>query len=184
MDFNKQIALILHELDTTLHNIDTRQINIAIQLLQEHDRIFLTALGRAGFMGKSFMMRLMHMGKEVYILGETNTPNFTASDLLIICSGSGETNQFIQAAHKAKNLGGKLLLFTAAKGTTLDKLADGTIHLKAPSKNQENSQFQSVQPMASLFEQAILLTGDAMILALMSQASNKDTMFQRHSNLE
>lgn len=184
MGFKSNSNIVLEELKTVLNKVDTNEIDSAIQLIEHADKIFFTALGRAGFMGKSFVMRLMHMGKEVYVVGETNTPNFEKDDILIICSGSGETKQFIQIAEKAKSLGGKVLLFSATQGSTLTRIADCSIIIQAPSKKQTDSEFQSCQPMASLFEQGILLTGDSMILTLMENGANNDKMFQKHSNLE
>lgn len=184
MGFKSNSKIVLNELDTVLDKINTNDIDTAIELISKADKVFFTALGRAGFMGKSFVMRLMHMGKEVYVVGETNTPNFEENDILIICSGSGETKQFVQIAEKAKNFGGKLLVFTATPGSTLTKLADCSIVIQAPSKKQDDSEFCSQQPMASLFEQGILLAGDSMVLTMMENASNNAEMFNRHSNLE
>lgn len=117
------------------------------------------------------------MGREVYIVGETSTPNFGSGDLLIICSGSGETKQFIQIAEKAKSLGGKVMVFTGTPGSTLDRMSDASIIIKAPSKNQEDSTFKSVQPMASLFEQGIL------IAVCLIQCSNASAISGLFSNL-
>lgn len=185
MAFQENEQIILNELRTTLAKLDPTVIQDAIDLINSCDKIFFYALGRAGFMGKSFVMRLMHMGREVYVMGETNTPNFGPNDLLIIASGSGETGQFVQMAEKAKNrLGGKLMVFTGTPGSTLDQMADVSIVIQAPSKKQETSSFCSIQPMASLFEQSILLTGDTIVLTMMENASNPAEMFSRHSNLE
>lgn len=184
MSFNENAHVVLSELENVLNTINPKEIENAIKMITESDRIFVDALGRAGFMGKSFAMRLMHMGREIYIVGETNTPNFGEKDLLIICSGSGETKQFIQIAEKAKSLGGKVLVFTGTPGSTLTRIADGFIVINAPSKKQEDSKFTSVQPMASLFEQGILLVGDSIVLTIMNQYGDNAEMFSRHSNLE
>lgn len=184
MGFKENEQIILNELEMVLDQIPQEQIDKATDLIKKSDKIFFNALGRAGFMGKSFVMRLMHMGREVYVLGETNTPNFGEKDLLIICSGSGETKQFVQVAEKAKGFGGKVLVFTGTAGSTLDKMADASVIIKAPSKNKKNSSFVSVQPMASLFEQGILIAGDAIVLGLMEEGKDNEEMFSRHSNLE
>lgn len=184
MGFSQNAHVVLGELENVMDAVKPEEIENAIRLITESDKIFFNALGRAGFMGKSFVMRLMHMGREVYVVGETNTPNFGENDLLIICSGSGETKQFIQIAEKAKSLGGKVLVFTGTPGSTLTKIADGFIVINAPSKKKEDSEFASVQPMASLFEQGILMIGDSIILTMMEQHGNNEEMFSRHSNLE
>lgn len=184
MSFKEDERIVLGELQRVLDQVPQEQVDSAVELINGAKRIFFDALGRAGFAGKSFVMRLMHMGREVYVLGETNTPDFEDTDLLIICSGSGETKRFIDVASKAKKIGGKFLVFTATSGSTLARMADGVIEIKAPSKNQQNSTYQSAQPMASLFEQGILLAGDSIILGMMKASTNNDEMFKRHSNLE
>lgn len=184
MSFHDSERIILKELNTVMEKISSDEVTQAISLIKKSNKIFFYALGRAGFAGKSFIMRLMHMGREVYVLGETNTPNFGQNDLLIICSGSGETAQFIQIAEKAKSLGGNILVFTATPGSTLTKLASTSVILHAPSKKQEDNQFSSVQPMASLFEQGILLVGDSIILTMMEDSIDNKEMFKKHSNLE
>ncbi len=184
MSFRENKDVVLRELDTVMDRIDEREIGSAIAMVQEADKVFFYALGRAGFMGKSFVMRLMHMGKEVYVLGETNTTNFGPEDLLIICSGSGETAQFIDTARKAQRLGGKVLVFTTKPRSTLASLADGIITIPTQDKNAAAGGVASVQPMASLFEQSILLTGDTMVLTMMENATNGAEMFKKHSNLE
>ena len=184
MGFQDSARTILSELDALLSQVSEEEVERAITLIEGADKIFFHALGRAGFAGKSFVMRLMHMGREVYVLGETNTPNFGPDDLLVICSGSGATKQFVDIAEKAHALGGKVLVFTGTPGSPLASMAEGTITLKAPSKHQQDSAFTSVQPMASLFEQGILIAGDAIVLTMMERSSSNEKMFSRHSNLE
>ncbi len=46
---------------------------------------------RSGLMMRVFAMRLMHMGFESHVVGETLTPAVEKGDLLVIGSGSGET---------------------------------------------------------------------------------------------
>lgn len=184
MSFQESEHIILKELETMMDKVNPKEIDQAISLIKKSDKIFFNALGRAAFAGKSFVMRLMHMGREVYVVGETNTPNFGENDLLIICSGSGETAQFIQIAEKAKSLGGNVLVMTATPRSTLTKIATASIILPAPSKKQEDSSFKSVQPMASLYEQGILIAGDAIILTMMKQETSGPEMFKKHSNLE
>ena len=47
--------------------------------------------GRSGLAAKAFAMRLMHLGFNVYLVGETTTPAVQPDDLVIAVSGSGET---------------------------------------------------------------------------------------------
>lgn len=185
MSFQKNEQTVLNELSTVLGDVREEDVQKAIDVINSSNKIFLKALGRAADTGKCFIMRLGHMGREVYVLGETNTCNFSEGDLLVICSGSGETKEFILYAEKAKKFGGNLLVFTGNGNSTLAKMADAVILIKAPSKNQGSSDFKSVQPMASLFEQGILIAGDAIILTMMDESDEDNAeMFSRHSNLE
>ena len=54
-------------------------------------RIFIAGIGRSGLIGKTFAMRLVHMGFLVYIVGDATTPAIQANDLLVIVTGSGTT---------------------------------------------------------------------------------------------
>ncbi|MGX7197873.1 6-phospho-3-hexuloisomerase [Enterococcus olivae] len=185
MSLNIYEQRILKEVNESLEMVSNEEFDDALELISEAEKIFVLALGRAGFAIKSFGMRLMHMGKEAYVVGETITPNFEAGDLLIIASGSGETKQFLQMAEKAQGFGGKVLTFTGNGNSTLANLADGKVVIPAPSKNVDESDFISVQPMASLYEQSVLLLGDAIILGLMETSDKaNEEMFKKHSNLE
>ena len=57
-------------------------------------------------------MRLMHMGKQVYVVGEIVTPSIQQGDLLLIVSGSGETESLVAMAKKAKRLGATIATVT------------------------------------------------------------------------
>lgn len=145
MSFRENQQTALKELEYVLDKVDEEKIVQATELINASNKIFFNALGRAAFAGKSFVMRLMHMGREVYVVGETNTPNFGPNDLLIICSGSGETKQFIQIAEKAKSLGGKVMVFTGTPDSILDQMSDASVIIKAPSKNQADRAFEVIR---------------------------------------
>ncbi|HCM86065.1 MULTISPECIES: 6-phospho-3-hexuloisomerase [Enterococcus] len=185
MGLNKYEEQVLRENSQSLDRISNEEFDTALELVEKAPKIFVLALGRAGFAIKSFAMRLMHMGKDAYVVGETITPNFEKNDLLVIASGSGETKQFLQMAEKAQYFGGKVLALTGNGDSTLANLSDAKVVIPAPSKNVAESSFASVQPMASLYEQTVLLLGDSIVLGLMerSDKENKE-MFKKHSNLE
>jgi len=59
------------------------------------------------------------------------------------------------------------------------------IQIRAPSKNQKESTFSSRQPMASLYEQSLLVACDAVVMTLASQnKAPEEALFKRHANLE
>jgi 6-phospho-3-hexuloisomerase len=185
MAFDQFTRTVLDELDQSLSKLDGAACDQAVESIETADKIFVLGLGRLGLMLKSLAMRLMHMGREVYVVGETITPNYGPADLLIVGSASGETKQLTSIAEKAKGIGGRVLAITGSPGSTITGIADTTIVVPAPSKNQAESTFSSVQPMASLFEQGVLLLGDSLVLALMAKSTkDNDQMFIKHANLE
>ncbi|MGV9869266.1 6-phospho-3-hexuloisomerase [Rhodococcus koreensis] len=185
MPFDQFPAIVLSELEKSLSQLDSASCDQAVEMIASADKVFVLGLGRLGLMLKSLAMRLMHMGREVYVVGETITPNYGPTDLLIIGSASGETKQLTQIAEKAKGLGGRVLALTGTPGSTITGIADVSVLIPAPSKNQSESGFTSAQPMASLFEQAVLLLGDSLVLALMARSTqDNDQMFTKHANLE
>lgn len=131
-------------------------------------------------------MRLMHMGKKSYVVGETCTPNITENGVLVICSGSGSTKSLVNHAGKAKSVGAKIALITIDPDSPIAQMADVVVEISAPSpKSAKEGDIQSIQPMGSLFEQSEGLFMDASILMLMEKNHmDSDTMFGRHANME
>ena len=149
-------------------------------------QVFVAGAGRSGLAVKAFAMRLMHMGTNAYVVGETVTPNLTAGDLIVFGSGSGSTGSLVGMAKKAKAIGAKIALLSILGESPIAELADIVIRIPAPTpKIERDTGFTSVQPMGSLFEQSLLLALDAIILMLMERSDkDSDTMFTRHANLE
>lgn len=84
MDAKLYITEIINELTFVKDSIREDDCTKLIDTIQQSQRVFCYGLGRAGFSMKAFTMRLMHMGKEVYFLTETITPNFGPGDLFIV----------------------------------------------------------------------------------------------------
>ena len=82
---------IIKELDQSSKTIKPEQITDLIQKIKNHKRIFVYGTGRSGLMLKALAMRLMQMGLDAYVVGETTTPSVQEGDLLIVASASGET---------------------------------------------------------------------------------------------
>ena len=177
---------VVKELERTLSMVSAADAEKMADLVLASKKIFVAGAGRSGFACKAFAMRLMHMGFESYVVGETVTPNLEADDILIIGSGSGETGSLVAMAGKAKKIGAKLALVTIFPDSTIGKLADVAVKIPAPTpKVATDSGFKSIQPMGSLFEQSLLIFLDSLVMRLMEKRGNdSDTMFTRHANLE
>lgn len=178
--------LVLNELQSVLSRVSSTDAENFVKGLMVAKKIFVSGAGRSGFAAKAFAMRLMHFGLEAHVIGETTTPNYGTGDLLVVCSGSGETGSLVSIVEKAKRIGGKIALVTIVPESTIGRAADYRVQIPAPSpKASAGAVVASIQPMGSLFEQALLLFLDSTILRLMElQKNDSGNMFKRHANLE
>ncbi|GAA3313141.1 hypothetical protein GCM10020331_002560 [Ectobacillus funiculus] len=61
------------------------------------------------------------------------------------------------AQKKRKSIGATLAVVTISPESTIGQLADIVVKLPGSPKDQEGAQYKTIQPMASLFEQTLLL---------------------------
>ncbi len=167
-------------------NLNFEEIEKAIEAIQNARSIFVMGAGRSGFVAKAFAMRLMHCGYNVYVVGETVTPRIGKNDLLIAISGSGETTSVVNISKKAKELiGSKLMAITSNKDSTLAKIADIILYIKAKIKTEKDEELSKIAPLGTMFELTVMIFLDALIAELMSlrNLTEKD-LENRHAVLE
>lgn len=186
MNTTEYARKIAEELKRTLAEVSPEASERLVDMLLDAKKILVAGAGRSGLAVKAFAMRLMHMGFDVYVVGETVTPNLGKDDVLLVASGSGETASLVVMARKAKEIGARLATVTIRAEGSVGALADVAVKVPAPTpKANVGESFQSIQPMGSLFEQSLLLFLDAVILRLMEKrGDDSGTMFARHANLE
>lgn len=181
---DEEIKRVLTEISEVLGQIEETSIFQAVDLIAGSDRIFVTGAGRSGLCMRAFSQRLMHLGKQVHVLGETTTPSAQPGDLLIIGSGSGKTKGLMAIAEKAIGIGVNILLITTSLNSPMAAMTANKIIIPASSLNPE-SEHISIQPMGALFEQSLFVLCDCMILGLMELLDvDEDDMRRRHGNLE
>lgn len=181
-DYTEEVLL---ELSGVLRKIDKEQAEKCAALILSAKRVFVAGMGRSGLAARAFAMRLMHMGLSVSVVGDVTTPGFASGDLLVVCSGSGETPGLLAMAQKAASIGGRIALVTIGSGSSIGKVSDEELHIPAPSPKRADSRGGSVQPMASLFEQALLIALDILVLRIMEiKGISSEEMFKTHANLE
>ena len=181
------IGQVLSELEACVSQVSVESLAQALVLIESAPRIFVTGAGRSGLCMRALGMRLMHLGKTVYVVGETTTPGIAAKNLLIIGSGSGRTVSLQAMAKQARFYDAKILLFTTDATSPMAELADQLVLIPAPSlgMNEGERDHMSIQPMGTLFEQSLLILCDSLILELMRQSGvSAAQMLERHANLE
>lgn len=186
MALQPYLTQIIDELTPAVASIQEADMARLLEAILSAKTVFIAGAGRTGLAGKAFCMRLMHMGIDACVLGETVTSNYTPEDLLIVGSGSGETGSLLTYATKAKAIGGNICAVTIKPDSTLGKLADFTIQMPGAVKDRSQGEgYPTIQPMGSLFEQALGLFYDAMILGIMARKGlSNDKMYGKHANLE
>ncbi len=139
-------------------------------------------------------MRLMHLGFNVYVMGETINPAVGEDDLAIIISGSGSTALPVTVAEIAKKLGVKVLAVTSNPESLLGKAADHVVRVPGRSRVAHEEEYHSRQllgehealtPMGTLFENSCMIFLDSLIAELMGRLGmSEEEMKRRHAAIE
>jgi len=183
-DIQRNLKQILAENYALADALDYNDFGLLTGSIRQAESIFLLAAGRSGFSMRSVAMRLMHLGFRVYFVGDTTTPAIQANDLLWVASGSGTTGSIVRAAEKAKAAGAKVIAITTNPLSALAGISDTHILLPAAEK-EDHGGGKSKQYAGSLFEQALLLIGDAIFMELWKMdGSPAESLWKRHANME
>ncbi len=182
----KFLTALENQIRMMKENMDTTKIAQVIDALQNAKSIFVLGAGRSGFVAKSFAMRLMHCGLNVYVVGETVTPRIEKEDVLIAISGSGETTSVVNISRKAKELiGSKLIAVTSNPDSSIGRMADVVLLVKGKVKTERDEELSKIAPLGTMFELMVMIFLDALIAELMSvrNLTEKD-LEDRHAVLE
>jgi 6-phospho-3-hexuloisomerase len=167
-----------------LANAGGPALDAAAARLRDARRVFVLGAGRSGLALRMTAMRLMHLGLEVHVVGEVTAPAIGAGDLLLVASGSGTTAAIVRAAETAATAGAAIVAMTTAAESPLAALSDVTVVIPAAQK-QDHGGLLSAQFAGGLFEQTVLMAGDAMFHALWkASGSTAEELYRRHANLE
>ncbi len=177
---------ILEELKENAKQVDESDIEAMVAGILRAERIFVAGAGRSGFAARAFANRLMHLGLTVFFVGEPTTPAVGKGDLLLIGSGSGETESLVVMAQKAKRLGAAVATVTIHPEASIGRLSENRIVLPgATPKSGLQDTCKTVQIMGNAFEQMSWIIYDVVIRYLMEKMGiSEKEMFGRHANLE
>ena len=197
---NELMLLMVDQMRATAQMVRPDETESFFSEMLNARRIYVTGAGRSGLVAKAFAMRLMHIGFESYVIGETITPALSSGDTLVVFSGSGETNSVFDILETARDLGGRICLITATRVSRMSRLAHSTVILcgSQPSNDslptqyevrQITGQYRSVSssfaPFGTLFETAALIFSDAIISALIeARHCSLDDARKRLSNVQ
>lgn len=150
-------------------------------MLDRAERVFVSGAGRSKLVGNFFAMRLVHSGYDVSVVGEIVTPSIKQGDLLIVISGSGETEQLIAFTKSAKKIGADVILISSKAESTIGDLSDGVFQIGS------NELYGSVKgmPMGTVFELSTLIFLESTVSHIIHEKGiPEEQMRERHANLE
>jgi 6-phospho-3-hexuloisomerase len=180
------LAIVASELDGVVDAMlnDNASLDVAATAIRDGARVFVLGAGRSGLALQMTAMRLMHLGLTVHVVGEVTTPAIGPDDVLLVASGSGTTAGILRAAGVASDSGASIVSITTAAASPLAELSTATIVVPAAQKLDRGEQ-RSVQYAGSLFEQSVVLIGDAIFHSLWkASGATADELWPRHANIE
>jgi len=189
---------ILEGAQKAIDELDMDRVEKFIQAIldSKERKIFVVGVGRSGFVGRAFALRLMNLGFDVYFLGETITPAAGKEDLVIAISGSGTTKLALTAGSTAKEIGAKVIAITSYPQSPLGDIADLIVPIGGRTKlgwpkeedylaRQLLGEREALSPLGSIFENNCMVFLDSLIVELMHRlGKNEEELRKRHATIE
>lgn len=174
--FANIIQQTLAEVHSGVEAVSHADLEALIRALTTARAVFVTGQGRTGLVARGFAMRLAQLGKPAHVVAETTVPPIAQTDVLVACSGSGETMVTCGYAERSRKLGASVVAVTGRPGSRLTQTADLVVHLPTPT---------SLQLGNSRFEQSLWLVFDAVAIAYAAyHRIPYEAVWERHANLE
>jgi 6-phospho-3-hexuloisomerase len=179
-------ATALGELGSVLAKVDTKAIDDACGMLAAARTIGTFGCGREGLQMKGLAMRLFHIGLPVHVVGDMTMPPLGPGDVFLVTAGPGEVSTVLALMRVAKAAGATNMLLTAEPASSAARLADFVLLLPAQTMASDQGRARtSVLPMGSLFEGAMFVLFEVMVLKLKAlSAVTGEAMRARHTNME
>ena len=176
----------LNELESVFEKIDDNRVNSAIELIVRSQKIVVFAGGREKLQIMGFAMRMFHLGLDISVEGDMTTPPVRNGDLLIVSAGTGYISTALALMEVAKNSCASILMITAQPSGKCSKYADFLLELPAQTMvDDQVEKRSSVLPMGSLYEGALFILFEVMVLRLIDKLNiNSNFMRSNHTNLE
>jgi len=171
-----------------------RLLSILVRAREDGKKVLVVGAGRSGLVARAFAMRLMHLGFNVYVLGETITPSISDGDVVIAVSGSGRTQVVVSVAAAAKRVGATVVAITSYPSSPLGRVSNCVVRVPGRTKIAEETDYfarqvlgiyEPLAPLGTLFEDTVMVFFDGLIVELMGRLGiTEEEMRKRHANVE
>lgn len=198
---------LTHTLDTIIDNIkdmrdsiDSEQADDMVRFILGASRVFVFGAGRSGLVGKAFAMRLMHLGKEVHVIGETITPPVFEDDAVVCITGSGRTKSVVNIARIACSVGAKVIVITSNQEGPISEFSTTQVLLSAKTKDDVKTEDDTeeddyiarqlarpkgIVALGTMFELSVMVFLDSLISEFMDRLGQTEVdLKRRHANIE
>ena len=185
LSFPSACDLILEECRTALALVDPDAAERLLEAVLGAEKVFFVGVGRVLLSMQAMAKRMSHLSIHTVVVGQITEPAITKKDLLIVASGSGETLFPVAIAKKAKSLGAKVAHIGSNPASSLAPVTDVFVRIPVRTKLGLPDEIASRQPMTSLFEQSLLIFGDALAVMIVARRNlDVAALWQHHANLE
>ena len=182
MVFSDSINYIQRKISDILSTVSEEDIEKIKKFFFTSNRIFVYGAGRSGLVAKAFAIRLVHLGFQTFVIGETITAPVQKGDLVVIVSGSGETIPAVMTAEIAHNIKANVVSITGKKESDIAKFADITLFIASDCNETKREKYA---PLGTLFEASVWVLLDGIIADLLdSKGETEEKMRSRHATLE
>ncbi len=184
MKFQDLAELFSEDQKQAARLVNENQLEQFAGAIQSSERIFLQGKGRTGLVVEMFAMRLVHLGFQAHVIGDSTTPKYSPDDMLILASGSGTTEGLILTAQQAQRVGGRIGVITRNPAGPLCQYAQTTLVIPDP-KLEHGALANNKILSGTLFEHALLLTLDCLCV-LLAEKTGQDLndLGDRHVTIE
>lgn len=181
-----QYQTALGELSTVFARLDDAAVDALVERIATAQKIVVFGGGRERLQIMGFAMRMFHMGLAASVEGDMTTPAVGPGDLFLVTCGPGWISTAEALMRVAQDAGAGVALITAQPESRCGAIADQILHLPAQTMaDDQGDRATSVLPMGSLFEGALFVLFEVMVLKLKSRLSvTADAMRANHTNLE
>lgn len=173
------------ELARGVASIAAADFRILTEAIASARRIVVYGCGREGLMMRALAMRLYHLGCDVHVQGDMSCPPLGRGDLFLVASGPGKLATVHALIGQARGAGAKVACITAEPDGPDARAADIRMVIPVQTMARDLSAPSSVLPMGSVFEGAMFLAFELLVLTLRDRLQQApDQMRARHTNME
>ena len=176
----------LFELKSVFDKLNESDVETALDMIVRAKNTVVFGGGRERLQIMGFAMRMHHLGMKVAVEGDMTAPPVGKGDLFMVTIGPGEISTGLALLEVARRAGAAILVLTAQPKGRAPAYADFVLTIPAQTMaDDQRENGGSVLPMGSLYEGALFVLFEVMVLKLRERLGmTPEAMRLNHTNLE